>query len=164
MTNGSGDLLSHAPMHVGVWDGVDYDGGASCEMRQNPTYFFGTFLAAAGSYIYIRTRGGIVSRPQSQTDSVSHSYTYRTRNQKLVCQDIKNKTAKGSCAPARRRTGFRWTIHAHVACTRRLASPRLATARPGPARPGEARRASARVWFSLSLLTHDLEWWREPTI
>ena len=26
-------------MHAGVWDGVDYDGGASCEMRQNPRCF-----------------------------------------------------------------------------------------------------------------------------
>ena len=102
--------------------------------------FFGVSLAAAGSCIYIRTRGGIVSRPQSQTDSVSNSYTYRTRNQKLVCQDIK-KTAKGSCAPARRRTGFRRTIHAHVACTRRLASPR-----PGR---GEASER-ARVVFPFS--------------
>ena len=81
-------------MHAGVWDGVDYDGGASCEMRQNPRCFFGVSLAAAGSCIYIRTRGGIVSRPQSQTDSVSNSYTYRTRNQKLVCQDIKIKRQK----------------------------------------------------------------------
>lgn len=56
--------------------------------------FFGVSLAAAGSCIYIRTRGGIVSRPQSQTDSVSNSYTYRTRNQKLVCQDIKIKRQK----------------------------------------------------------------------
>ena len=56
--------------------------------------FFGVSLAAAGSCIYIRTRGGIVSRPQSQTDSVSISYTYRTRNQKLVCQDIKIKRQK----------------------------------------------------------------------
>ena len=111
--------------------------------------FFGVSLAAAGSCIYIRTRGGIVSRPQSQTDSVSNSYTYRTRNQKLVCQDIKNKTAKGSCAPARRRTGFRRTIHAHVACTPRLASPRHATPRPGPARRGEASER-ARVVFPFS--------------
>ena len=35
-----------------------------------------------------------MSRPQSQTDSVSNSYTYRTRNQKLVCQDIKIKRQK----------------------------------------------------------------------
>ena len=26
-------------MHAGVWDGVDYDDGASCEMRQNPRCF-----------------------------------------------------------------------------------------------------------------------------
>ena len=56
--------------------------------------FFGVSLAAAGSCIYIRTRGGIVSRPQSQTDSVSNLYTYRTRNQKHVCQDIKIKRQK----------------------------------------------------------------------
>lgn len=56
--------------------------------------FFGVSLAAAGSCIYIRTKGGIVSRPQSQTDSVSNSYTYRTRNQKLVCQDKKNDKNK----------------------------------------------------------------------
>lgn len=66
--------------------------------------FFGVSLAAAGSCIYIRTRGGIVSRPQSQTDSVSNSYTYRTRNQKLVCQDIKIKRQKKAArqGPARR--------------------------------------------------------------
>ena len=26
-----------------VWDGVDYDGGASCEMRQNPRCFWCVF-------------------------------------------------------------------------------------------------------------------------
>jgi hypothetical protein len=114
-------------MHAGVWDGVDYDGGASCEMRQNPRCF-PVSMAAAGSCIYIRTRGGIVSRSQSQTDSVSNSYTYRTRNQK-------NKTAKGSCAPARRWIGFRRTIHAPP--------------RPGPARRGEASER-ARVVFPFS--------------
>ena len=92
-------------------------------------------LAAAGSCIYIRTRGGIVSRPQSQTDSVSNSYTYRTRNQKLVCQDIKIKRQKEAALLQGDGPDFGgpFTRMSHV----RAASPR----------PGEARRASARVWF-----------------
>ena len=107
--------------------------------------FFGVSLAAAGSCIYIRTRGGIVSRPQSQTDSVSNSYTYRTRNQKLVCQDIKIKRQKEAALLQGDGPDFGgpFTRMSHV---------RLGTARPGPARRGAARRggrASARVWFSL---------------
>ena len=90
-------------------------------------------LAAAGSCIYISTRGGIVSRPQSQTDSVSNSYTYRTRNQKLVCQDIKIKRQKEA---ALLQGDGPFTRMSHV----RLASPRHGPARPGPARPGPARR------------------------
>ena len=84
-------------------------------------------LAGAGSCIYIRTRGGIVSRSQSQTDLVSNSYTYQTRNHKLVCQKIKRQKEAG------------WTIHAHVARTRRLAL----------ARPGEVSER-VRVVFPFS--------------
>ena len=109
--------------------------------------FFGVSLAAAGSCIYIRTRGGIVSRPQSQTDSVSNSYTYRTRNQKLVCQDIKIKRQKEAALLQGDGPDFGgpFTRMSHV----RLASPRHATARPGPARPGEASER-ARVVFPFS--------------
>ena len=84
--------------------------------------FFGVSLAAAGSCIYIRTRGGIVSRPQSQTDSVSNSYTYRTRNQKLVCQDIKIKRQKEAALLQGDGPDFGgpFTRMSHV----RLASPR----------------------------------------
>ena len=32
----SGDLLSRSPVHAGGRDGVDYNGGASSEMWQNP--------------------------------------------------------------------------------------------------------------------------------
>ena len=115
--------------------------------------FFGVSLAAAGSCIYIRTRGGIVSRPQSQTDSVSNSYTYRTRNQKLVCQDIKIKRQKEAALLQGDGPDFGgpFTRMSHV----RAASPRHAPARPGPAigpvfwaraRPEhvKARRASGR--------------------
>ena len=108
-------------------------------------------LAAAGSCIYIRTRGGIVSRSQSQTDSVSNSYTYRTRNQKLVCQDKKNdKNKLRSCKETDRISAD------HSRACRMYAPPRHATPRPGPARPGQARRASARMWSSLSILNTTL--------
>ena len=110
--------------------------------------FFGVYLAAGGSCIYIRTRGGIVSRPQSQTDSVSNSYTYRTRNQKLVCQDIKIKRQKEAALLQGDGPDFGgpFTRMSHVrAASPRLASPRLATPRHGP-----ARRASARVVFPFS--------------
>lgn len=89
--------------------------------------FFGVSLAAAGSCIYIRTRGGIVSRPQSQTDSVSNSYTYRTRNQKLVCQDIKIKRQKEAALLQGDGPDFGGPF------THMYASPRLAPARPGQA-------------------------------
>ena len=104
--------------------------------------FFGVSLAAAGSCIYIRTRGGIVSRSQSQTDSVSNSYTYRTRNQKLVCQDIKIKRQKEAALLQGDGPDFGgpFTRMSHV----RAASPR-----PGPARPGEASER-ARVVFPFS--------------
>ena len=104
-------------------------------------------LAAAGSCIYIRTRGGIVSRPQSQTDSVSNSYTYRTRNQKLVCQDIKIKRQKEAALLQGDGPDFGgpFTRMSHV----RAASPRHATPRPGQARPGEASER-ARVVFPFS--------------
>ena len=84
-----------------------------------------------------------MSRPQSQTDSVSNSYTYRTRNQKLVCQDIKIKRQKEAALLQGDRPDFGgpFTRMSHV----RAASPRHATARPG-----EARRASARVVFPFS--------------
>ena len=112
--------------------------------------FFGVSLAAAGSCIYIRTRGGIVSRPQSQTDSVSNSYTYRTRNQKLVCQDIKIKRQKEAALLQGDGPDFGgpFTRMSHI----RAASPRLARpgqARPGQARPGEASER-ARVVFPFS--------------
>ena len=104
--------------------------------------FFGVSLAAAGSCIYIRTRGGIVSRPQSQTDSVSNSYTYRTRNQKLVCQDIKIKRQKEAALLQGDGPDFGgpFTRMSHV----RAASPRH-----GPARRGEASER-ARVVFPFS--------------
>ena len=104
-------------------------------------------LAAAGSCIYIRTRGGIVSRPQSQTDSVSNSYTYRTRNQKLVCQDIKIKRQKEAALLQGDGPDFGgpFTRMSHV----RAASPRHATARPGQARRGEASER-AHVVFPFS--------------
>ena len=102
-------------------------------------------LAAAGSCIYIRTRGGIVSRPQSQTDSVSNSYTYRTRNQKLVCQDIKIKRQKEAALLQGDGPDFGgpFTRMSHV----RAAPPRPGPAQPGQARPGEA---SERVVFPFS--------------
>ena len=102
--------------------------------------FFGVSLAAAGSCIYIRTRGGIVSRPQSQTDSVSNSYTYRTRNQKLVCQDIKIKRQKEAALLQGDGPDFGgpFTRMSHV----RAASPRHA-------RRGEASER-ARVVFPFS--------------
>jgi hypothetical protein len=34
--SGSGDLLSHSPVHAGAQDEVDYRGGASSERWQNP--------------------------------------------------------------------------------------------------------------------------------
>lgn len=95
--------------------------------------FFGVSLAAAGSCIYIRTRGGIVSRPQSQTDSVSNSYTYRTRNQKLVCQDIKIKRQKEAALLQGDGPDFGGPF----------------TRRHGTARPGEASER-ARVVFPFS--------------
>ena len=106
--------------------------------------FFGVSLAAAGSCIYIRTRGGIVSRPQSQTDSVSNSYTYRTRNQKLVCQDIKIKRQKEAALLQGDGPDFGgpFTRMSHV----RAASPRHGTARPGPARQGEASERACVVF------------------
>jgi hypothetical protein len=36
--SGSGDLLSHSPVHSGARDGVDYRGGASSKRWQNPRY------------------------------------------------------------------------------------------------------------------------------
>lgn len=105
--------------------------------------FFGVSLAAAGSCIYIRTRGGIVSRPQSQADSVSNLYTYRTRNQKLVCQDIKIKRQKEAALLQGDGPDFGGPF------TCMYASPRLASPRHGPARRGEASER-ARVVFPFS--------------
>jgi hypothetical protein len=34
--SGSGDMLSHSPVHAGAWNEVDYGGGASSERWQNP--------------------------------------------------------------------------------------------------------------------------------
>jgi hypothetical protein len=64
------------------------------------------------------------------------------RRQNLTAKQPKNKTAKGSRAPARRGAGFRRIIHAYVV-------------RPCPSpHPGQA---SERVWLStLSPLIHDL--------
>ena len=88
-----------------------------------------------------------MSRPQSQTDSVSNSYTYRTRNQKLVCQDIKIKRQKEAALLQGDGPDFGgpFTRMSHV----RAASPRHATARPGQARRGEASER-ARVVFPFS--------------
>lgn len=52
------------------------------------------------------------------------------------------------------RTGFRYTIHAHVARMRRL--------EPGPPRQGESSERACGVPFLIS--THHLEWFRELTI
>ena len=71
--------------------------------------------------------GEAMSRPQSQTDSVSNSYTYRTRNQKLVCQDIKIKRQKEAALLQGDGPDFGGPF------TRMYATPR----------PGEARRARA---------------------
>ena len=88
-----------------------------------------------------------MSRPQSQTDSVSNSYTYRTRNQKLVCQDIKIKRQKEAALLQGDEPDFGgpFTRMSHV----RAASPRHGTARPGQARRGEASER-ARVVFPFS--------------
>ena len=88
-----------------------------------------------------------MSRPQSQTDSVSNSYTYRTRNQKLVCQDIKIKRQKEAALLQGDGPDFGgpFTRMSHV----RAASPRPGPARPGPARRGEASER-ARVVFPFS--------------
>ena len=99
--------------------------------------FFGVSLAAAGSCIYIRTRGGIVSRPQSQTDSVSNSYTYRTRNQKLVCQDIKIKRQKEAALLQGDGPDFGGPF------------TRMSHVRPAPPRPGQTSER-ARVVFPFS--------------
>ena len=82
-----------------------------------------------------------MSRPQSQTDSVSNSYTYRTRNQKLVCQDIKIKRQKEAALLQGDGPDFGgpFTRMSHV----RLASPRHGTARPGQARRGEVSQGMA---------------------
>ena len=83
-----------------------------------------------------------MSRPQSQTDSVSNSYTYRTRNQKLVCQDIKIKRQKEAALLQGDGPDFGGPLT-------RMSHVRAATPRPGPARPGEASER-ARVVFPFS--------------
>ena len=149
-------------MHAGVWDGVDYDGGASCEMRQNPRCF-PVCLWPQPVAVYILGPEAVLCRDHNPklTRFLIRILTEQ-EIKKLVCQDIKIKRQKEAALLQGDGPDFGgpFTRMSHV----RAASPRHGTARPGPARPGEARRASARVWFSLSLLTHHLEWWREPTI
>jgi hypothetical protein len=57
--SGSGDLLSHSPMHAGARDGVDYGGGASSERWQNPRSISGV-CGGSRARVYI---GGAAEKP-----------------------------------------------------------------------------------------------------
>jgi hypothetical protein len=52
--SGSGDPLSHSPMHAGAWDEVDYGGGASSE-RQNLDRFQGV-CDGSRARVYVGTQ------------------------------------------------------------------------------------------------------------
>ena len=133
-------------MHAGVWDGVDYDGGASCEMRQNPRCF-SVCLWPQPVAVYILGPEAVLCRDHNPKPT---RFLIRILTgqeiKKLVCQDIKIKRQKEAALLQGDGPDFGGPF-THM----------YATARPG-------KRASTRVWFSLSLLTHHLEWWREPTI
>ena len=81
-----GDLLSHAPMHAGVWDGVDYDGGASCEMRQNPRCF-SVCLWPQPVAVYILGPEAVLCRDHNPKPT-------RFLIRILIGQEIKNLSAK----------------------------------------------------------------------
>jgi hypothetical protein len=57
--SGSGDLLSHSPVHAGARDGVDYRGSASSERWQNPRSVSGV-CGDSWARVYI---GGAAEKP-----------------------------------------------------------------------------------------------------
>jgi hypothetical protein len=57
--SGSGDLLSHSPVHARARDEVDYGGGASNERWQNPR-LVSDMCGGSQARVYI---GGIAEKP-----------------------------------------------------------------------------------------------------
>ena len=120
-------------MHAGVWDGVDYDGGASCEMRQNPRCF-SVYLWPLPVAVYILGPEAVLCRDQNPKPTWFLIRILTGQEiQKLVCQDIKIKRQKEAALLQGDGPDFGgpFTRMSHV-------------------RPAPARRASARVVFPFS--------------
>ena len=49
--SGSGDLLSHSPVHAGAWDGANYEGGAAARRGKIPNSVRCVLVEADGSDI-----------------------------------------------------------------------------------------------------------------
>ena len=81
-------------MHAGVWDGVDYDGGASCEMRQNPRCF-SVCLWPQPVAVYILGPEAVLCRDHNPKPTWFLIRILTGQEiKKLVCQDIKIKRQK----------------------------------------------------------------------
>ena len=119
-------------MHAGVWDGVDYDGGASCEMRQNPRCF-SVCLWPQPVAVYILGPEAVLCRDHNPKPT---RFLIRILTgqeiKKLVCQDIKIKRQKEAALLQGDGPDFGGPFMSHV---------RAAPRRPAPPRPGERARA-----------------------
>jgi hypothetical protein len=107
---GSGDLLSRSLVHAGTRDGADYKGGVVVRRRPNPNSSLSNIRWRPMGHIYREAK----STSCQNRLGLGFIFPYLTD---LEPKSPKIKTAKGSCAPARRGTGFWWLCEMEIACT-----------------------------------------------